>query len=154
MLCHAMLRCGVQAVASWEVLATLAGLSVDGDSSAETLGASPHELLQQWSKRGEGPGGYRRGGQMQWGEICARLLSGRLGMEAVVRQRLGVPVLSDDSDRAEVAGACAEFVRRGVLGVRPDPALGARDWAAAVRAATEGLEFGQSGGESVRRIGE
>ena len=68
-----------------------------------------------------------------------------------MRQRLGVPVLSDDGDRAEVAGACAEFVRRGVLGVRPAPALGAREWVAAVRAATEGLEFGQSGGESVRR---
>ena len=80
-------------VASWEAFARLGGLTPDG-STADTIGMSPHELLQQWNETGEGGHGFRRGGRTLWCEICASLLSGRLGMEAVVRQRLGLPVPS------------------------------------------------------------
>ena len=136
------------AVSAWGMLAAMAGLTADG-SDGETLGATPHEMLQKWGMKGEGPAGYRRGGGLQWGEVCARLLGG-LGMEAVVRQTLGIPVLCDDAERAAIAEDCAEFIRRGVLGIRPDGGLGATEWEPAVTAAAAGVEYGRGGG----RIGD
>lgn len=126
------------AVASWELFAKLAGLTPDG-STAEILGSGPQELLQQWNASGEGEPGFRRGGQMLWGEVCVALLSGQLGMEVLVRQRLGVPVPSDDSDRAAVAEACAQFVQSGVLGLQPNTPS-SKDWGGAVLAAEVGVE--------------
>ena len=136
------------AVSAWGMLAAMAGLTADG-SDGETLGDSPHEMLEKWRVKGEGPMDYHRGGQLQWGEVCARLLGG-LGMEAVVRQTFGIPVLCDDAERAAISEECSEFLRRGVLGIRPDGGLGAGEWEPAVTAAIAGLEFGRGGG----RIGD
>ena len=80
---------------------------------------------------------------MQWIEVCASLISGRLGMEALVRQRLGLPVPSSDRDRSVIAEMCTEFVQNGALGMRPNNAS-SRDWDSAVLAAGEGLEMSDS----------
>eukprot|EP01043_Picozoa_sp_COSAG02_P041572 COSAG02_NODE_3458_length_6701_cov_2.131475_4_plen_673_part_00 len=130
-------------VASWEIFARLAGLTPDG-SSAESVGISPQELLQQWNDSGEGQSGFRRGGQMQWAEVCASLISGHLGMEALVRQRLGVPVPCSDRDRSVIAEIGTELVQSGALGMRPNNSS-SRDWDSVVSAAGEGLEMSDSG---------